>query len=107
LALIARGKAVELVKGNEEIEFRIHRVSMRVNYHAFKLVNSEPLSAEALELPASAVVDFRTRTAGSYDRAVNSNMNSWRKSTCLSAKATEVYYSRKPLHIKIYFSLLC
>ena len=41
LTQTARDKAVELVKANEGREFHVHRVSMRVNYRAFKLVRRD------------------------------------------------------------------
>ena len=41
LTQTARDKAVELVKANEGREFNIRKVSIRVNYHAFKLVRRD------------------------------------------------------------------
>ncbi|AWR98520.1 IS200/IS605 family element transposase accessory protein TnpB [Metallosphaera hakonensis JCM 8857 = DSM 7519] len=41
LTQTARDKAVELVKENEGREFHVHRVSIRVNYRAFKLVKRD------------------------------------------------------------------
>ena len=41
LTQTARDKAVELVKANEGREFHVHRVSIRVNYRAFKLVRRD------------------------------------------------------------------
>jgi putative transposase len=41
LTQTARDKAAELVKANEGREFHIHRVSIRVNYRAFKLVKRD------------------------------------------------------------------
>jgi len=41
LTQTARDKAVELVKANEGREFHIHKVSIRVNYRAFKLVKRD------------------------------------------------------------------
>ena len=41
LTQTARDKAVELVKANEGREFNIRKVSIRVNYRAFKLVRRD------------------------------------------------------------------
>ena len=41
LTQTARDKAVELIKVNEGREFHVHRVSIRVNYRAFKLVRRD------------------------------------------------------------------